>query len=276
MPFRSLAPRSSNQPITDIVKVIGPDRTAAIAVRMPTIPADAGHGVLNTLPAGCSDGAEAIRQITLLAEQHYGWAGRAFIDRLEYQLATSFRRKTLERIIKRMVTEFKEQAHVSGEQGEINRVADMFAVVLIAIRLARRWQIVSLNGYRTSILKVYRRYLARLPRPSEPAVDQNPIERVRNYVTRRRSELYQLDGTGYPDLTDQALDRAAGFLRTAGGATWLVIRAARWSAEFGSDARLMLDDLLSKGRLRATDGYRCQVKIRQSKPKDGVYCVKID
>ena len=85
---------TTNQPITDVVKVIGPDRTAAIAVRMPTIPADAGHGVFDTLPAGCSDGAEAIRQITLLAEQHYGWAGRAFIDRLEYELATSFRRKT--------------------------------------------------------------------------------------------------------------------------------------------------------------------------------------
>ena len=87
---------TTNQPITDVVKVIGPDRTAAIAVRMPTIPADAGtgHGVFDTLPAGCSDGAEAIRQITLLAEQHYGWAGRAFIDRLEHELATSFRRKT--------------------------------------------------------------------------------------------------------------------------------------------------------------------------------------
>ena len=41
---------TTNQPITDVVKVIGQDRTAAIAVRMPTIPADAGtgHGVLDS------------------------------------------------------------------------------------------------------------------------------------------------------------------------------------------------------------------------------------
>ena len=124
-----------------------------------------------------------------------------------------------------MVTEFKEQAHVSGEQGEINRVAEMFAVVLVAIRLARRWQIVSLNGYRNCILKVYRRYLERLPKPSEPAVDQSPMDRVRKYVAHYRSALYRLDRNAYPDLNDQELNRAAGFLRTAGGATWLVIRA---------------------------------------------------
>ena len=135
-----------------------------------------------------------------------------------------------------MMAQFKEQAHVLGEHGEINRVADMFAVVLIAIRLARRWQIVSLNGYRNCILKVYRRYLERLPKQSDPAVDQSPIEKVRNYVARYRSALYRLDGTAYPDLTDQALDKAAGFLRTAGGTTWLVNSAARWSAEFGSQA----------------------------------------
>ena len=269
---------SSNQPITEVVKGIGQDRVAAIAVRMPTIPADAGtgHGVFDTLPVGCSSSAEAVRQINLLAKEHYGWAARAFIDKLEYRLGSRHRQKRLLATLNRSVTEFKRHARISGDEGEINRVADLFAPAFLALRLARRWQILPLSGIGDCILTVYRRYLARLPQQSNPEVDSGPIDRVRNYVTRHRSELHQLDGADYPDITDQQLDQVAGFLRNTGGATYLIIRAARWSAEFGLQARSLLDDLLTQQRLKATDGYRCQIKVRRSKPKDGVYCIRID
>jgi hypothetical protein len=153
----------------------------------------------------------------------------------------------------------------------------MFAVVAVALRLAQRWHIAPISWPGTCVLDVYRRYLLALPPlEKEFASKLNAIDRVRRYIDSHRRLLRELDESDYPALTDRELDEASGFLRSIGGTTWLIIRASRWNAEFGGDARTMLSQLLANERLKATDGFRCQIKVRKSKRKDGVYCIRID
>jgi hypothetical protein len=101
------------------------------------------------------------------------------------------------------------------------------------------------------------------------------LDSVLEYVHARQSELRDLSEGRYPKLTDQQLDGAAGFLRRKGGVTWLIIRARRWNAEFVSRGKEMLDELMSLGRLKATNGCQTQVRVRQSRNKDRVYMIKI-
>ena len=73
-----------------------------------------------------------------------------------------------------------------------------------------------------------------------------------------------------------SLDRSPGFLRTQPGATWLIVSPARWTSQFGARSKALLDQLASDDLLWATEGNQRQLKVRQSKPKDRVYCVRID
>jgi putative DNA primase/helicase len=143
---------SCNEPIAEVVKGIGSARAGAVDVRMPTIPADAGqgYGVFDKLPPGCSDSAEAIKELTLLVKTHYGWAALAFIKVLERRLAHPVRRDRLIATIRRSMAEFKDKAGTSGNQGAESRVADKFALVLVAsvneckFGCGLRWPLVSL------------------------------------------------------------------------------------------------------------------------------------
>ncbi len=65
-------------------------------------------------------------------------------------------------------------------------------------------------------------------------------------------------------------------LRAKRGAAWLIVSPNRWTLEHGAQSKALLDQLASENRLWATEGNQRQVKVRQSKPKDRVYCIRID
>jgi uncharacterized protein (DUF927 family) len=70
---------SSNVPVGEVVKTIGPNRIEAVQVRMPTIPADAGAGlgVFDSIPPDCTDSAHAVNELTLFVQANYGWQVRS-------------------------------------------------------------------------------------------------------------------------------------------------------------------------------------------------------
>ena len=174
------------------------------------------------------------------------------------------------------MAEFQQHAGTPANDGQANRVVDKFALVFAALWLARRWKIVPLPFPGLAVLKVYRRYLSALPaRMPVSTATYSALNTVREYVDARQSELRDLSDGRYPKLTDQQLDEAAGFLRRKGGVTWLLIRARRWNAEFVLRAKTMLEELMSLGRLKATDGCQTQVRVRKSRNKDRVYMIKI-
>jgi hypothetical protein len=63
---------TTNEPIREVVKGIGPSRVEAVEVRMPTIPAEADPklGIFDVLPADCTDSADAVKNLTLFAQAH--------------------------------------------------------------------------------------------------------------------------------------------------------------------------------------------------------------
>ncbi len=126
------------------------------------------------------------------------------------------------------------------------------------------------------MLTIYRRYRAGLVQAAPKADPRAAIEDVQAYAKNRGPELHDLAGGTYPNLTDAQLDKAAGFLRQKGGATWLLMPPDRWNAEFGSRAKAMLGELKSGGHLKTEkNSYQSQAKVRASKNKDRVYMVKI-
>ena len=269
---------NANMPLREVVKAIGEPRIQAVEVRMPTIPADAGHGfgVFDQLPEGCEDGAKAIEELTLCFEAHYGWAAPAFIEAVECRLGTATGRRRLIERIQRYMSEFKRRAGISGNDGAANRVVDKFALVYAAAALARRWKIAPLTRPRSAVLTVYRRYRAGLPAVPVTTQGRSAINEVRNYESQYRTQLHDLTNGSYPTLTDLQLNAAHGFLLRKGGATWLMVRAQRWNAQFGARANTMLQELKSAGKLKATDGNQWQTKVRKLKSKDRVYCIQLN
>ncbi len=126
------------------------------------------------------------------------------------------------------------------------------------------------------VLAVYRRYLAQKPQVQKPPAQQSTIAEVRSFEKRHHGKLHDLSDGSYPDLTDRELDEAYVFLRRKGGATWLILRAARWTTQFGGQANAMLEELEAERRLKAIEGYQWHTKVRKSKLKDRVYAVRID
>ena len=169
---------------------------------MPTIPADAGSGlgVFDTLPPDCADGADAIKQLSLFVDAHYGWAGPAFIKRIKTLLRTAPGRRFLTRKMRRLLAEFKRRTGISGNDGPADRVADKFALVYAAARLSRHWNVLPVNRVGPAVLTVYRRYRAGLSPDAQPVSHQSALDEVRNYVDRHRSELHDLSRGIYPDL----------------------------------------------------------------------------
>ena len=115
---------ASNSPVAEVVKAIGRNRVEAVEVRVPTVPADAGTGlgVFDTLPAGCSDAAQAIEELSIFVDTHYGWAGPEFIRQMERCFASQFGRERLIRRIRRFMAVFKERSGTPANDGRANRV----------------------------------------------------------------------------------------------------------------------------------------------------------
>ncbi|HZG68522.1 MAG TPA: hypothetical protein VEZ12_17395, partial [Herpetosiphonaceae bacterium] len=139
---------STNTAVAEVAKAIGANTAQAVRVRLLTIPADtgAGLGVFDTLPRGCTDSADAVTQLEQLADQHYGWAARAFIERLEGGLQNSAQREMILRQLRTHAKRFMRMARIPKGNGEAHRAAEKFALVRAAGGLAPSRKVLPIDG----------------------------------------------------------------------------------------------------------------------------------
>ena len=76
-------------------------------------------------------------------------------------------------------------------------------------------------------------------------------------------------------LNDRDFNEAAGFVIKRAGETWLAVRPDKWREHFGGQNHSTLKARQADGRLWGVDGLQRQMKLRESRAKDRVYCVKI-
>ncbi|RYC31145.1 DUF927 domain-containing protein [Lichenibacterium minor] len=276
LPHRFVFVSSTNTAVTDLLVGVAPDEAAATAARLVTVQADAGAGlgVFSHLPEGVDSAAAAAAALATLAARDHGWAGRRFVRRLEHLLGAPGGRAALLRMVERRMSRFRRQAH-KGEPlaGVEARVLAKFALVAAAGRLAQRWGALPVNGVEQAVLAVYAR---RCQFPVPAAGPQFASERVAAYVQRHRAALHDLRRARYPSLTSAQLDAAPGFVTEKAGATWLLVRKARWATEFGAEAAGLLHRLKRAGLLWTREGLQTQERVRLSHTKDRVYRIRID
>jgi len=267
--YRFLYISSSNSTIAEVLKKITRRRRKAAEVRLLTVNAEYHKelGIFNSLPRGCTTSVEPIEQISELANTHYGWAAKEFIHRLEVALADPRQGKRLHRNIERYVAEFRDHAGTAarGNEGTFQRAVAKFAVIYAAGMLGRRWRILPLDYVGSAVLAVFNRFRQSFEGGSEEVA--KTVKQVGDYFRQHESKLYVIDDGKYRRLNDRQFDEAPGFLRHQGGVTWLIVSPERWAGEFGGRARSMLGHLSGLDRLKATDGYQWQVKVRQSKDR---------
>ncbi|WP_196815094.1 DUF927 domain-containing protein [Mesorhizobium sp. L103C119B0] len=265
---------TSNQPIRDLLARTAAERAQAVGVRMSTVTVDREFGCFDSLPAGCADSAKAIDQLQSLAMTHYGWAGNAFLARLQ-QLSQS-RPDLLETRIKRRMDDFNRRAGVDPNNGEASRVADKFALVYAAASLAVRWKILPLDSIGPGILAIHRESTNGDRAAYQPShVVSSAIDRIRNYVKANSGGIVDLAG-GPVDMTITELNTCPGFRCSKWGGNWVLFRKDAFEKAFGADSSNLLKELRDARLLQHDrDGLQTQIKIRNSAPKDRVYCVRL-
>jgi hypothetical protein len=93
-------------------------------------------------------------------------------------------------------------------------------------------------------LAIYRRYIASQPAPDQPKLTAH--DEVRAYAQTNKAKLLDIEAHGLPDLTDDKLDRAPGFLLRKGNVTWLAVRSRKWKEFFGPRSNRLLRELKAK------------------------------
>jgi hypothetical protein len=183
-------------------------------------------------------------------------------------------RRLLSARLRRHIAEFKRRAGTSQTDGAADRVLTKFALVFAAVRLARYWRILPISLSGKAVLTVYQRHLAQRAYANR-TLKTDAIARVREYVQRTRSKLIDFSDD-YPKLSDEEFKAAPGFVLRKGGSTWLLVSTPRWSSEFATQGKAMLEELKAQGRLRATEGYQWQTRVRKNKKTDRVHAIRID
>jgi putative DNA primase/helicase len=261
---------TSNKPLAEIVGKRSADPTA-LAVRLINIftGKEKTMGVWATLPKGALTTGDASNQLKAALRANHGWAIDLFLNRLVKAIQND--EDELKASIARHVARFLKKAAVGGQDGPDLRVAQKFAVVYAAGRLASDWDILPVNNLWESLLKCFRQWQA----AQLPTTGNNPTahERVLAYADTNAADLFDLDAYLAPPLTARAMDTHAGFLKTVKTRRCLLIRPARWEAIFGQDAFNMLTELKKAGLLLFNDGRQYNTKIRKSRTMNKVYAV---
>jgi hypothetical protein len=160
-------------------------------------------------------------------------------------------------------------------KGAALRVLDKFALVYAAARLARNFDILPIRRPGPAVLSIYRRHVAQRDQTRRSTNNGDALRKVQDYFHRHREHFYDLSH-GYPKLSGEEFKTAPGFVLRKGGSTWLLVSAARWSATFPANAKQLLVGLQDAGKLKATEGFQWQTKVRKSEKKDRVYAIKLD
>jgi putative DNA primase/helicase len=260
---------TSNKSILEQARQYDATNAEAAAVRFITVNADAGagYGIFDHLPDGYESSGEAVMAMKAALAESHGHSIDIFLRRLTGEL--SWDRSALMERIKTYQQVFMAKAGLKSSDGMTHRRAQAFAAIYAAARLANDFGALPLKNIGPRILACYGRSLAAIAGTAA-------IERVRAYVSEHQPNLRDLDEMSRRSLSDDAFDHHPGFLKRRKGRRCLLIRTARWEAEFGVDANSMLAELNAARLLQTTEARQLQTRVRKNKKKDRVYAIMID
>lgn len=268
---------TSNTPLPSLLQHSDPAQLKGVLVRWISVPADAGpeglqQGVIDHVPRGFANSGEAIADLKARLAVNYGHAADIFLARL---LRDARRKKPkVKRHIERYKLRFLRATQVEASDKEAWRLAQHFAIVCAVGQLAAKWGIIPVKGIKAALVECYRRSapISLASPPTRPTA----VQRVLSYVEASKGELVDLDETSYRRRKKAQLNALPGWLKTVKGRRCLVIRAMRWEAEFGVDARSMLRELQRDDLLVVQKkGLQVQTRIRKNRAKDRVYAIAL-
>ncbi len=241
---------------------------AALASRMATIPVP-DEGVLANVPKGFRSTAEAIEQLRALVNEHYGTAGRRFVQHLADFAARD--EKGLRAEILRLYEKHRMRSdRVSS--GTPARRAKLFAMTFVAGTLARKWG---------CLPKKWRR-LGPSIRAIEQSVGTAPgrahsaVERVREYSEENKNSLVEVSDIDAP-IDVRLFNGMPGFLRRVAGRLQILIPSARFQAKF-PDYQSLMAELRAANRAKTEEGKKPKLTIKTPKgicASGRVYCIDI-
>ncbi len=133
--FRTLFLSNGERTLEGHMKEAGKNIMAGMEVRLVNIPADCGeYGIYSDL-LGHDDSSVFNEIVREAANNHYGTAFPAFLEKVVAN------RETVIRFTKKMIENFVERNVEADADGQIKRVAKRFGLVAAAGTLATRWRI---------------------------------------------------------------------------------------------------------------------------------------
>lgn len=214
LPFfvRMVVISSANESIRDLMSSRLPHLLGPTVSRLISLPADLGYGagVFDFVPKGYETSRAFAETLKAAAKSYHGTAIQAFLGKLVKLRADD--EGVLLTGIEQRITEFLDAAGVDANDGLSGRVAEAFAIVAVAGRLAKRAGVLPDRWDPQEIaLACYRSHAAAAARS-----EGKPIRAVlRAYAAR--SDIIILNTGEYPDLSDDAWKASSGLLRSCHG-----------------------------------------------------------
>jgi uncharacterized protein (DUF927 family) len=237
--------------ITDKIGESGKKARAGQEVRIIDIPADAGKGFGVFDHAGSNGNAKQLADaIKAAACTHYGTAGPAFVEAV---LAEGF--ETVASDLREALARFRAAVVAPDATGQVQRVADRFALIAASGELAIRLNIVPwpAGSARKAAVRLFNVWLEQRG-GVEPAEVRDGVEQVRALIARFGSSRFDpVDVTDRHPVPDRL-----GWCRGDGGDRLWFIPPEVWKSTFaaGFDATLVARALSDRGMLtRSPEGF---------------------
>ena len=214
--YRGVGVMTANQPVRDLMTARHAETVNPTTSRLISQPGDVGCGIgsLDFLPADQINARSFIQSILLATEKNHGTAMPALLEgivRLRSADEAGLRDK-----ICAYVDAFVTHA-VGGAGGLHGRIAEAYAVVYVAGRLAKHFNILPKEWDPFAIaLECYRRYVASI----QFAEGKSVRDLLKAYAAR--ADVIDLD-QGLPNLTDQEMATVSGFRQTTKRGTELIV-----------------------------------------------------
>jgi hypothetical protein len=272
--FRTVVLSTANKSTLEVAQHArdGDVEEDAIEGRLISFPSDAGSslGFWTKLPDGYTSAGEASEDLTDALISNHGWALDRFL--LKLSRARLEDEEALRAHVRSLARRFVDWAAVDPSDRVGRRRATKAATVYAAGQLGVEWDILPFEKIGRSVKKIYLR--AESTRIMPPERPMTAIETVRRHIESNRADIVDLDAEGRPELADQELDAAPGFLGNYKGRRCVLFRASAFDRLFGSKSIDARRELKAQGFLIAKR-FQVQTPVRQGEAKSRVYAVAI-
>lgn len=246
-PTRFVYLTSTNVSLGNLLSDLDCATSAAAADRLLNIPIapDRKYGVFDSLPDGCSSGAEAISQMQTLMLDHCGVALPRYLKRLVRARASG--EDALKLQIDAGIRRFRDAVGVDENVGSEARVADAFGLIYVAGVLAVKYGALpkSFDPLKAAIA-VYR-----LNREAAGPLPTN-LERLRRLVYNPRT--LHIDQKDLRSIPLEELNEAPALLRTTrSGELELLLTPRQLERRFGNKGAFYRDPDITKVAITDSD-----------------------